>query len=279
MALTNIKPIKIEDGASRISSSFEKIKAAWNPDIKAADNADVQKIDIYESIGEDFWTGGGMTAKRVGGMLRAIGSKDLQVNINSYGGDVFEGIAIYNLLASHQAKVTVNVVGIAASAASIIAMAGDEVLMGEGAMIMVHNAWTMGVGNKADFSQLTEQLTSIDASLVDIYAARTGMKNNAIQDLMDAETFMTAEQAINEGFADGMMNVPVVDAPKNHSDNKIINAIKETTGASNAQARELKAKLKELGIVGDAEKNIVGDVQNEIDAGEIQALILKMKMA
>ena len=274
MSLRPINALEFQ-GDSKKLSTFERVKALWNPDIKAAEADTGATISIYEAIGEDFWNGGGMTSKRIAGALRAIGSKDVEVNINSYGGDVFEGIAIHNLLAAHPAKVTVNVVGIAASAASIIAMAGDEILMGDGAMLMVHNAWTMGVGNKGDFTQLAAQLEAIDGSLVDIYATKTGLDKAKISDLMDNETFMGAKEAIDLGFADGAMKADIVQA---HQDNKIIAAIKEITGASNTQARALKAKLKDLDIVGDVEKSIEGDAETLVSADEIHALALKIKL-
>lgn len=88
--------------------------------------------------------GEGVTAKRISAALRAIGEQDIVVNLNSPGGDMFEGLAIYNLLRAHSGKVTVNILGIAASAASIIAMAGDEIKMGRGAFLMIHNCWAMG---------------------------------------------------------------------------------------------------------------------------------------
>jgi ATP-dependent Clp protease protease subunit len=85
---------------------------------------------MYDVIGEDFWSGGGVTVNRVDAALRQIGNQDVEVHINSPGGDMFEGIAIYNRLLEHPGKVTVKVLGLAASAASIIAMAGEEVLIG-----------------------------------------------------------------------------------------------------------------------------------------------------
>ncbi len=101
----------------------------WNPDVRSAsaDDESDNTISILDQIGEDWWTGGGVTAKRVGAALRQIGKKDVVVTINSPGGDYFEGLAIYNQLREHPAKVTVKILGIAASAASVIAMAGDEV--------------------------------------------------------------------------------------------------------------------------------------------------------
>ncbi len=117
----------------------------WEPGVRAAAGDDSASISIYDQIG-DNWEGTGITAKRISAALRNIGARNLTVNVNSPGGDFFEGVAIYNLLREHKAKVTVNVMGIAASAASVIAMAGDEILMGDGAFLMIHNAWTVAIG-------------------------------------------------------------------------------------------------------------------------------------
>lgn len=175
--------------------------AAWAERPLAAETGD-NVITMYEEIGFDYWTETGVTAKRVAGALRAIGEKEIVVKINSPGGDMFEGIAIYNLLRAHPAKVTVDVMGIAASAASIIAMAGDEIRMGIGTQMMIHNAWGGVVGNRHDMRSAADIFDGFDASLVDIYEARTGMKRAEIEAMMDAETFVRATEAVKIGFAD-----------------------------------------------------------------------------
>ncbi|EXL04001.1 head maturation protease, ClpP-related [Aquamicrobium defluvii] len=171
----------------------------------AAPGADADAtISIFDVIGEDGWTGGGVTANRISAALRSIGSKDITVRINSPGGDMFEGIAIYNLLRAHRAKVTVEVLGWAASAASIIAMAGDDIRMGLGSFMMVHNAWGLVIGNRHDLREAASLFDEFDAAIADIYHARTGMDRVSIERLMDAETFMTAAQAVEYGFADAV---------------------------------------------------------------------------
>lgn len=169
----------------------------------AAPDADAT-ISIFDVIGEDGWTGGGVTAKRISAALRSIGNRDVIVRINSPGGDMFEGIAIYNLLRTHPAKVTVEVLGWAASAASIIAMAGDVIRMGLGSFMMVHNAWGLVIGNRHDLREAASLFDGFDAALADIYEARTGMARAEIERLMDAGTFMTAAQAVEYGFADAV---------------------------------------------------------------------------
>ncbi|CAM3637541.1 head maturation protease, ClpP-related [Xenorhabdus thuongxuanensis] len=124
---------------------------------------------------------------------------------------MFEGIAIYNLLRNHSGKVTVNVLGLAASAASIIAMAGDEINMGRGAFLMIHNAWTCCCGNKNDLIAVAEALKPFDDSLVDIYSARTGINKDTIVNMMDGETFINHTDALTQGFADGLLTADVID--------------------------------------------------------------------
>lgn len=178
------------------------VLAKWGETPMAAEGDNPNTISIYEVIGEDFWSGGGFTAKRMGAALRSIGKNDVTVNLNSPGGDMFEGIAIYNLLREHEAKVTVNVMGWAASAASIIAMAGDEIRMGLGTFMMVHNAWGGVVGNRHDMRDAAKLFDGFDSAIADIYEARTGMDRKAIESLMDAETFMGPSDAVKNGFAD-----------------------------------------------------------------------------
>lgn len=178
------------------------VLARW-ADTPVAASGDDATITIYDVIGEDWWTGGGFTDKRMAAALRSIGDRDVTVDINSPGGDMFEGIAMYNMLAQHKGRVTVNVMGLAASAASIIAMAGDTINMAPGSFMMIHNAWGVVVGNKADMRASADIFDSFDGSLADIYEARTGVARGEIIKLMDAETFMSASDAIKRGFADG----------------------------------------------------------------------------
>jgi len=178
------------------------VLAKWAESPQAAEADDPNTVSIYDVIGEDMWSGGGFTAKRMGAALRAIGKNDVTVKINSPGGDMFEGIAIYNLLRDHPAKVTVEVMGWAASAGSIIAMAGDEIRMGLGTFMMVHNAWGVVVGNRHDMRDGADLFDGFDSAIADIYEARTGMDRAAIVKLMDAETFMGPSEAVANGFAD-----------------------------------------------------------------------------
>lgn len=124
------------------------------------------------------------------------------VRINSPGGDVSAGVSIYNMLNEHDGEVTVKVDGMAASIASLIAMAGDKIIMLPGAMMMVHLPWTFAAGNSEDMSQVVEMLEKTGESMVPIYAARTGLSEDRINELLKAETWMTAQDAVDLGFAD-----------------------------------------------------------------------------
>lgn len=177
----------------------------WEPAVcaKAGDDAEAS-ISIYDSIGEN-WEGTGITSKRISAALRSIGAKDVVVNINSPGGDFFEGMAIYNLLREHQGKVTVRVLGVAASVASVIAMAGDEILIGDGAFFMIHNAWAVAVGNRHDMMDSAKLLEPFDAAMAALYAHQTGMSTAEAATMMDKETWIGAQQAVDDGFATGLL--------------------------------------------------------------------------
>lgn len=172
--------------------------------IRALETGD-NVITMFDMIGEDFWTGGGVTAKKVASQLKAIGPRPIEVQINSPGGDMFEGIAIYNVLREHPQPITVKIMGMAASAASVIAMAGDEILIGAASFIMVHNCWVVAVGNRHDMQETAEWLQPFDQAMVDVYAARTGASAKDIAKWMDAETFMSGTLAISRGFADDLL--------------------------------------------------------------------------
>lgn len=197
-------PVALEDRPCASISYELKPKALdkWNSGIRAASSNNT--ISVLDVIGEDYW-GEGVTAKRISGALRAIGNNDIVVNINSPGGDMFEGLAIYNLLRAHSGTVTVNILGIAASAASIIAMAGDEIQMGRGAFLMIHNCWSIGVGNRHDFAKLAADLEPFDKSMADIYVARSGQSESVVSKMMDDETYIASSDAIAKGFADGLL--------------------------------------------------------------------------
>ncbi|NVM39122.1 Clp protease ClpP [Ochrobactrum intermedium] len=232
-------------------------------------------ISMFDVIGEDGWSGGGVTVNRIAAALRSIGNKDITVRINSPGGDMFEGIAIYNLLRAHPAKVTVEVLGWAASAASIIAMAGDDIRMGLGSFMMVHNAWGMVIGNRHDMREAANLFDQFDAAIADIYAARTGMKRADIEQLMDAETFMIPAQAVEYGFADGVddaqihpeTNASAQVRPEIHAKRRIDAALAQQ-GVSRTERRKMFCQIAGMHDAADTATHDAG-----VHAAAIQRLI------
>ena len=175
-------------------------------EVRAADDSeDVAEIRIYEEIGLDWWTGEGMTPARMAEALDEIAGREVLVRINSPGGNVFDGVAIYNLLAERRERVTVRVDGIAASAASIVAMAGDKIEAAGNAQIMVHNAWTVAIGNAQEMRDVADILERIDSQIADTYSARSGTPVEQIRSLMDAESYLTAQDAADVGLVDEVL--------------------------------------------------------------------------
>lgn len=171
----------------------------------ADDERDAATISILGAIGEDLWTGEGVTARRVAAALRAIGDRDVVVHINSPGGNYFEGLAIYNLLREHPRRVTVKVLGIAASAASIIAMAGDRIEMPRAGFLMIHNVWVVAIGDRNDMRDCADALEPFDDAAADVYAARSGIDAKDIHKMMDRETWIGGQEAVDKGFADDLL--------------------------------------------------------------------------
>jgi ATP-dependent Clp endopeptidase proteolytic subunit ClpP len=169
---------------------------------KIENKADKAEIWIYESIGEDFWSGGGVTAKKFQEELAAIKSKQIELHINSPGGQVFEGVTIYNLLKQHEASITTYIDGLAASIASVIALAGDKVVMAANALFMIHNPSGMVLGTSADMRKMADVLDKIRSTMSGVYSGKSGLNEDEINKLLDDETWMTADEAKLAGFVD-----------------------------------------------------------------------------
>ncbi|WAH38612.1 head maturation protease, ClpP-related [Alicyclobacillus dauci] len=161
------------------------------------------ELYLYGIIESETWWGDEITPNQFQADLNALGNvSQIDVYINSDGGDVFAGQAILSMLKRHPANVTVHIDGLAASIASVIAMAGDQVLMPRNAMMMVHNPWSFAFGNAADFRKLADDLDQIRESLIAAYQDKTGMDRDQLVALLDAETWLTADEAVQMGFAD-----------------------------------------------------------------------------
>lgn len=207
-------------------------------------------ITMFDIVGEDWWTGGGITAKKVAAQLRAIGDRPVEVQINSPGGDMFEGLAIYNVLREHSQQITVKVMGMAASAASVIAMAGDEIQIGAASFIMIHNCWVIAAGNRHDMAETSKWLEPFDVAMRDVYAARTARAATEIARWMDEETYMSGSQAIERGFADALLaadQVRVDDTAKaSERDVNEVRALELTLLAAGHTRTEARARINRI---------------------------------
>lgn len=164
--------------------------------------ADRAEIWIYEEIGEDFWTGNGITAKNFQKELAEIKASQIDLHINSPGGAVFDGITIYNLIKQHPANVTTYIDGLAASIASVIALAGDKVIMADNALYMMHNPSGLVMGNASDMRSMADVLDKIAGTMTGTYAGKSGKKEDEISELMNNESWFTAKEALEAGFID-----------------------------------------------------------------------------
>ncbi|KQM78905.1 head maturation protease, ClpP-related [Xylophilus sp. Leaf220] len=234
----------------------------WNAGVRAAttEAADDRTISVYDVIGYDYWSGEGVTAKRIAGALRAMGPGPVTVNVNSPGGDMFEGLAIYNLLREHDGEVTVKVLGLAASAASVIAMAGDTVQIARAGFLMIHNAWVMAIGNRNDLIEVADTLKPFDVAMASIYAARTGQDAKAMGKLMDAETWIGGEAAIEGGFADELLPSDQVEKGAGKASASAIRRIEAGLRAGGMPKSEAMRLLSEFKSgVGDPAGSGAGD--------------------
>ena len=159
------------------------------------------EILLYGSIGRDSW-GEGISAKDFADQLATLGElSEINVRINSPGGSAFDGLAIYNTLTRHQANVIVDIDGLAASAASVVAMAGDDIRMAENALMMIHNAVGFSMGTATEMEKTAKILRTLDTQLATTYSQRSGTGIAEISALMEAETFFTAKEAKDKGLA------------------------------------------------------------------------------
>lgn len=167
--------------------------------ISNSDDNQTAEVSIYDEIG-----GWGIGAKQFLGDISKLAGKHLHVRINSPGGSVIEGTAIFNALRRHVGGVTVHIDGLAASMASVIAMAGLPVLMADNALLMIHNPWTVAMGDSEDMRKTADLLDKLKANIRNAYERKTGMDADKLQEMMDAETWLDAVDSVALGFADAI---------------------------------------------------------------------------
>lgn len=220
----------------------------WNPAIQAAVENTSDTITVYGVIGED-WYGEGVTLKRIDAALRAIGERDVTVYINSPGGDMFEGIAIYHRLQEHSHQVTTKVLGMAASAASIVFLAGKKREVASSAFLMIHNCWTWLAGNRHYLRDIADDMEEFDAAMADLYAETSGQPVEDMAELMDDETYIRGKRAVELGLATGVLSSTEV-TERETEDAAQANALKAMDvalakgGMTRSERRELFANFK-----------------------------------
>lgn len=171
--------------------------------VETTEGSDEATVYLYGVIG-GYW--GDIDAASFARELSAITASTIHLRINSPGGDVFEARAMMTAIAQHKAKVIGHVDGIAASAATGMCMACDEVEITVGALFMIHNAWTFAMGNKSDLRTTADLLEKIDAGLAQDYVRKTGKSLEDIAAAMDAETWYSAQEAVDNKFADRLID-------------------------------------------------------------------------
>jgi ATP-dependent protease ClpP protease subunit len=253
---------------------------------------------VYDVIGSSWWDDG-VTAKQVVNFLAdQPDDAEVHVRINSPGGDAFEGVAIYNVLAQNPRRIVVHVDGLAASAASVIAMAGDEIRMAENALMMIHNSSGLTIGTAAEHEKTIEVLRKLDVTLATTYAARSGRDLADVSGWMDAESWFGADEAIEHGLADATDEAKRVEAtwgrdghrllatyqhaPQHLPDVSVPRARQPSTRIAACAAEEPKMALEQicaaLGLPEDAQEDtIVAAVAAKDD--ELERLAAKLDEA
>ena len=184
------------------------MKKLWN---FKAEGERAGVLTLYGEISDETWFGDEVTPKTFGKELAALGKLDrLDIYINSPGGDVFAGFAIYNMIKRSAAEVVAHVDGLAASAASIVCMAADKIVMPKAASMMIHNAAAGTYGNKTKLRKMADELERVDGQMAAIYAERSGMDVAEAARMMNEETWMTGEEAIAVGLCDELDDTQAV---------------------------------------------------------------------
>ena len=241
------------------------MKKSWYS-IKAQgdDSADV---DIFDEIGH--W---GIRAQDFLADLKHVGAvKNIRVRINSYGGEVFDGIAIYNILKRHQAKVTVEIYGIAASIASIIAMAGDRVIMPANTWMFIHDPLALAIGDADDMRELADELDKIAASLVTTYMGKTGKTEKEVVKWMADDSWFSAAEALAAGLADEVTDEVSIAAKLDVSRFKNIPKALQPTAPTPDDARRESREIVDLCAKAGVADAALGFLDKGLTVDEVKA--------
>jgi len=243
----------------------------YNIQNKAGKSTDVY---IFDEIG--MW---GVTAQNFISDIKDLKDTPINLRINSLGGDVFDGLAIYNVIKKRTAKTTVYIEGIAASIATIIALGADEVVMSENSLFMIHNASGGAMGESKDLQKTAEVLNKITRQLAEVYESKTGLSQETIQDMMDEETWLNAQEAFELGFIDTISDAIKIAAKydvskfKNITQEEIKNKL-----SININNKKMTNELKDwfTSKVEEIVATVKGDVKVSEDVAEQTAITVNL---
>jgi ATP-dependent protease ClpP protease subunit len=249
--------------------------------IEAKDNDDNAEIIIYDVIGWPY--------NDAFDLVRALGNitaKNITVRINSPGGDVFDGVAIFNALKDHDARVTTKIEGLAASMASIVALAGDEVQAHKNAMYMIHDPWVLAAGNQYDLREIADILGKIGVNMLDIYYDKSNIGKRELKAMMKEETWFTAAEAKDRGLIDTVLEAGAAKAKFDLSIFANVPDELEDAGREGAtlSKQEIERALRDAGASRSFAKSIAargsnGDSQRDVEGiqAEVQHIMNLMK--
>lgn len=233
------------------------------------------QIEILDNIG-----GWGYSFKDLYGTAKGFKGDNIRVVVNSFGGSVLEGLLIYNYLKGHKARVETHIPGYAMSMGTVIAAAGDHVTMARNGYFMIHNPWGVGVGDHKDMTDMSNLLLTMTNDLASIYVAKTGMPKEKILDMMAAETWLTAEEALEYGFINEITEGarfeasvdPQIFAQFNNVPADVLgNKPDMNQGNTKDTERSLLAKFAEFLGIKDAAPAAEPDAEATIDVQALQA--------
>ena len=241
--------------------------------IRITNKSNSALIEMHGEIGGGFFDEG-WTLEKFNGKLEGLDVSNLTIELKSGGGDLLEAFAIYDSIKNMPTRVTVDIVGTSASAATVIASAADRIRISENSRYLVHNAQTFVQGNKEDIGDAYDTLKSLDNQILNIYVKRTGKSKNDLAELMKEEKLMTATDALAWGFVDEIIKNKIENnLIKNVMNEEEVAALQAENEALKAQVVELQEKLDEI-EVSDAvalEEELEEEVTAAIEAGKIQA--------
>lgn len=227
----------------------------------------VLNVEINDEIG--FW---GINHQSVKAQLDENKDKDIQLNISSLGGDVNHAFAIYNMLKSHSGRVVANIYGDAASAATLIALGADEVRMAENVFFMIHNVWTMAVGDSGELRKTADLMDKINDQIVDAYKKKTGLRRSEIKQLMNDETWFTAKEAKDKNFVDKVVESSNI---LNRTEAKIYNSLdkenaKQLLNKININQKPVKMEMNEEKVADSVFAKIMNLLKKEEEVKEVK---------